>query len=274
MPNAAVTDIHQSPNYSQGRPYGPPAFIVIHHWGNDGQVHQDVVDYLSRWDGDTSAHYVASAGRVTQLVADTDRAWHALDGNALGIGIECRPECSDADFETVIGLIGAIRAQWGALPLRPHYDFTATACPGRWAARLNELSNRAQASAYVPASAPAQAPITRKDPTDMYLIRTTTPWNTYAYALVCLSGLGGARAIAQSEADWYYPVLGVKPVGWQTWNALVERAWAAHAAAVKAIGGAVDVSIKDEVATILDAVKALNVPAPAEAIAAEHEATA
>ena len=103
----------------------------------------------------------------------------------------------------------------------------------------------------------------------MHMIRTVTPWGSYAYALVCLSGLGGARAINQDEADYYYHVLGVQPVGWQTWNALIERAWQAHAAAVKAIGSAVDVSIADEVATILDTVKALNVPAPAEAIAAE-----
>lgn len=273
MLNAAVTDIHQSPNYSSGRP-APPAWIVIHHWGADGQAHQDVVNYLSRWGGDTSAHYVASAGRVTQLVADTDRAWHALDGNALGIGIECRPECSDADFETVISLIGAIRAQWGPLPLRPHSDFVATACPGRWAARLDELSARAQASSAAPASAPAQAPTTRKDKKTMYLLRTVTPWGTYAYALVTLSGLGGARAIDQAEADVYYPALGVTPVGWQTWNNLVERAWQAHNAAIKAIGGAVDISIADEVATILDTVKAIGVPAPAEAIAAEKEVTA
>ena len=80
MTNAAVTDVQWSPNYSSGRPYGDVDSITIHHWGVDGQSHQNVVNYLCRDDGNSSAHYVASAGRVTQLVHDYDRAWHAGPG--------------------------------------------------------------------------------------------------------------------------------------------------------------------------------------------------
>ena len=88
MTNAAVTDVQWSPNYSSGRPYGDVDSITIHHWGVDGQSHQNVVNYLCRDDGDSSAHYVASAGRVTQLVHDYDRAWHAgPGGNPRSIGI-------------------------------------------------------------------------------------------------------------------------------------------------------------------------------------------
>lgn len=156
--NSAVTDAKWSPNYSAGRPAGTPDKIVIHHWGADGQTHQGVVDYLCRPHGTASAHYVASAGRVTQLVHDYDRAWHAgPKGNPRGIGIECRPEMSDADFETVVGLIRAIRAQWGDLPVTGHKDFMNTACPGRWYGRLKELSDRAHGSTPTPAPTPAPA---------------------------------------------------------------------------------------------------------------------
>lgn len=144
--NRAVTDFNWSPNFDPGRPFGEPATIYIHHWGKDGQKHQDVVNYLCATDRDelTSAHYVASAGRVTQLVHDYDRAWHAGNiGNPRGIGIECRPEMSAADFEQVARLIAAIRDEWGDLPLRGHRDAMVTACPGRWYPRLAELSARA-----------------------------------------------------------------------------------------------------------------------------------
>ena len=50
-PNRAVTDVQQSGNYNEGRPYGDPDEITIHHWGSDGQRHQTVADYLSRYDG-------------------------------------------------------------------------------------------------------------------------------------------------------------------------------------------------------------------------------
>lgn len=144
-PNSAVTDTNWCENYDPGRPYGDPLGIVIHHWGNDGQSHDGVAAYLARADGNTSAHYVASAGRVTQLVHDYDRAWHCYGNNARTIGIECRPECDNGDFETVAQLIAAIRDEWGFLPLSGHQDHYATACPGRWQARLNELDARALA---------------------------------------------------------------------------------------------------------------------------------
>lgn len=143
--NSAVTETNWGPNFDPGRPYGEPLGIVIHHWGNDGQSHDGVAAYLARADGNTSAHYVASAGRVTQLVHDYDRAWHCYGNNARTIGIECRPECDDDDFETVAQLIAAIRDEWGYLPLSGHQDHYATACPGRWQARLAELDARAQA---------------------------------------------------------------------------------------------------------------------------------
>lgn len=153
---------YNSPNYSKGRPQGKPNAIYIHHWGNDGQSHQGVVDYLCRKNGDSSAHYVASAGRVTCIVDPDDRAWHAGNqGNPRGIGIECRPEMSAGDFETVAELIAEIRKVYGHLPLKGHRDVMNTACPGRWYPRLAELSARAdKIQGTTPAPAPARRDIT------------------------------------------------------------------------------------------------------------------
>ena len=157
--NSAVTDTKWSPNFSAGRPAGAPNVIICHHWGADGQSHQGVVDYLCRANGNSSAHYVASAGRVTQLVHDYDRAWHAgPSGNPRGIGIECRPEMSAGDIATVKALIAAIRSEWGPLPIRGHRDYMNTACPGRWYAILDQLGDGAApapATAVSPAASPA-----------------------------------------------------------------------------------------------------------------------
>lgn len=143
VPNSAVTDVRQSPNYSNGRPAGDPNEIIIHHWGSDGQRHQNVVDYLCNpKNHGASAHYVVSEGRVTQLVSDADRAWHAgPGGNPRGIGIECRPEANPGDIATVQKLIAAIRAEHGNLPIRGHRDYMQTACPGRYYSILNVLGS-------------------------------------------------------------------------------------------------------------------------------------
>ena len=143
--NNAVTDTNWSPNFDEGRPGGDPIGIVIHHWGVDGQSHDGVVSYLSQDRGaaSTSAHYVASAERVTQLVHDYDRAWHCTGNNMRTIGIECRPEASDEDYETVAQLVAAIRAEWGGLSLSGHSTWFATACPGRYTNSLDWIFNRA-----------------------------------------------------------------------------------------------------------------------------------
>lgn len=142
-PNYAVTDVRESPNYDAGRPLGSPTGIVIHWWGLPewNQTHDQVVGFLC--DGNrsnpTSAHYVVSDGRVTQLVSDGNRAWHCAGNNARTIGIECHPACTDGDLRTVARLIAAIRSEWGPLPLSRHCDHFATACPGNYKDKLDTI---------------------------------------------------------------------------------------------------------------------------------------
>lgn len=133
-------------NYSEGREGLEPDRIVIHHWGADGQSHDGVVDFFTRGPGSgTSAHYVVSAGRITQICHDYDTAYHAGNWaiNLRAIGIECRPEASEDDVRTVAELVRRIRSEWGYLPLTVHSDYYPTACPGRYhnlIDRINQLS--------------------------------------------------------------------------------------------------------------------------------------
>lgn len=143
--------------------------IIIHHWGADGQNHDDVVDFFCNpaKGAQTSAHFVVSAGRVHCIVSPTDTAWHAGDWNAnlTSIGIECRPEATAADYATVAELIRWLRAQYGDLPLHRHQEFTKTDCPGRWdLARLDRLARNTAPSAADGAMRPApdMYPITQR----------------------------------------------------------------------------------------------------------------
>jgi len=123
--------------------------IVIHHWGLTGQTHDGVVNFFcSTGPGETSAHFVVSAGRISCIVSPDDAAWHCPGKNATTIGIECRPEATDADYATVAELIRYLRGQYGNLPLSRHRDWYATACPGIWdLARLDRLASGSAAIA-------------------------------------------------------------------------------------------------------------------------------
>ncbi|MFE4229117.1 N-acetylmuramoyl-L-alanine amidase [Arthrobacter sp. NPDC056886] len=120
--------------------------IVIHHWGSLGQRHDDVVKFFVSGPGTTSAHFVVSAGRIDCLVSPLDAAWHSGNavGNATTIGIECHPEATDEDYATVAELVSFLRNEYGALPLSPHRQWNATACPGIWdLPRIDRLAGTA-----------------------------------------------------------------------------------------------------------------------------------
>lgn len=120
--------------YRKGRTQ-PISEIVIHHWGAEGKTTFDrLVTWLSRPDQkDTSPHYVAERGRVARLVDETDTAYHAgRVANPKSIGIECRPEATSADYETVAELISDIWKRHGKLEIKAHKDYMATGCPGKW----------------------------------------------------------------------------------------------------------------------------------------------
>ena len=277
---------YPTPNMHVGR-LGRPRLIVLHSTETPTNTARAVARNFQDPAARASAHWVVGADGIISCVDESDTAWAAPGANHDGIQIEqagyaYRTDWTGGEGAQVVAqtarLVAQICTRWG-IPIRHLIDADianghAGIVTHAQISRVYRQSDHTDPGPNYPLStllAQAQGTpatpnnsTTLREDTPMYLIRTTTPWNTYAYALVCLSGIGGARAIEQSEADYYYPVLGVRPVGWVTWNGLVERAWQAHAAAIKAIGGAVDVSISDEVDKIIQTIKEIGTPAPTQ----------
>ena len=90
-----ATELHPSPNFGVRRGVGRPDMLLLHYTGVE--TANKAIDWLSRHDSGVSAHYVIDeAGRITQLVAESMRAWHAgvavwageTDINSASVGIE------------------------------------------------------------------------------------------------------------------------------------------------------------------------------------------
>lgn len=128
---------HDAINYFKGREGERPKIIVIHHWGKLGQSFDNVISWFcDNPNCETSAHYVVEAGKVACIVDLDDTAYHAgdWDYNLKSIGIECRPEATDADYATVAELVADLWETYGKLPLIGHRDVpnVPTGCPGIW----------------------------------------------------------------------------------------------------------------------------------------------
>ena len=140
---------YDSPNfgYPDGtRGQNKPKQIVIHHWGNDESTFGGTVNWLCNPDSQVSAHFVVEAGRSACLLNWNDAGWHAGNKNVnmSSIGIECHPRCSYADMVEVAKVIALMWKEYGKLPLVGHKDIVATACPGRWYDKLDELAEMAE----------------------------------------------------------------------------------------------------------------------------------
>ena len=138
-----------SPNYGYN-PHGSRGgntvkYIVIHHWGKDGQSFDGVVNWLCRSNGNSSAHYVLEAGKVACIIDHKNCAWHAGNKwyNQHSIGIECRPECRTGDVDTLVELLADLFKIYGVLPVIGHKDIVATACPYRYYSKLGDIKARA-----------------------------------------------------------------------------------------------------------------------------------
>lgn len=129
--------------------------IVVHHWGVDGQDFYNVIAALSG-SRQASAHYVLQDNLVACIIAPKLRAWHVAqnqyfkvmsytsDINSHTIGIECRPEFTDGDRETLCQLIADLWCDYGEVPVYGHEDFMPTACPGRYYVQLDDIEARAR----------------------------------------------------------------------------------------------------------------------------------
>lgn len=152
--------------------------ITVHWWGSYGQRFNDVANYLSRPGGNTSAHFVVEAGRVACLIDPRNAAWHAgsATGNATTIGIECRPEMTPGDLETLAYLIAWLEDVYGPMKIYGHRDWSSTACPGTYYDKLGwviDRVNRIHAGAKTPAK---PAPKRSVKPVDQSAPKQVAPY--------------------------------------------------------------------------------------------------
>jgi N-acetylmuramoyl-L-alanine amidase len=131
--SALVHAVHASPNIEPRRKGLKPSILLLHYTGmTDAGL---AIDWLSRPEAKVSCHYVVDeAGRITQMVAESQRAWHAgvshwageTDINSASIGIEIHnpghelgyPDFPPAQIAAVIALSRDIVTRCGIRPDR------------------------------------------------------------------------------------------------------------------------------------------------------------
>ena len=139
-----VDALHPSPNVEPRRGGMRPSILLLHYTGLP--TVERALEVLSREDCKVSCHYVIDLdGRITQMVAEHLRAWHAgvsswadeSDINSASVGIEIHnvghnagyPEFPAAQMRAVLGLAADIVRRHGIRPERvlAHSDVA----PGR-----------------------------------------------------------------------------------------------------------------------------------------------
>lgn len=155
-----------SPNFTAGRGGKKISGVTVHWWGDPAQnpTAEGVVSWLCNPRSQVSAHYVVTGTnrRVWCIVNDKDTAWHSGDwtGNQTTLGLELDPRCRPEDYDTAAELIADIWRYYGKLPLIPHKQWKATACPGNYnVAHLYALAEQKLNPKPTPPPAPVVLPV-------------------------------------------------------------------------------------------------------------------
>lgn len=121
-----------------------PDGIAVHHWGNPGQKFENVCHELVDNVRSASAHYVVEDGRIACLAPPEVATFHSGNtfGNGALIGIEMRPEMTKGDFDTLVQLTYELETVYGDMKVYFHKELFATACPGKYEHKRDELIRR------------------------------------------------------------------------------------------------------------------------------------
>jgi N-acetylmuramoyl-L-alanine amidase len=128
----AKASVMASPNCGPRRGVDRPDMIILHYTGMPTE--EGALSWLCAPESEVSSHYVVfEDGRVFQLVAEADRAWHAgksewkaqTDINSQSIGIEIAnaghpalPDFPKVQIEAVADLCRDISKRWDIAPER------------------------------------------------------------------------------------------------------------------------------------------------------------
>lgn len=157
---------YNSPNYT---PYSqvPAVFgmqrvivgIVYHWWGDPNlkPLFLNIIAWLCRQNGNSSAHLVGEAGRLAWIINAIDAAWHAghARGNAQYVGYECNPRLSDGDYQTMGEFhYDMEKAYKKTLEIRTHNEFSQTQCSPIDKNRIRRIADALHYQDKAPAPAP------------------------------------------------------------------------------------------------------------------------
>jgi N-acetylmuramoyl-L-alanine amidase len=134
-----VDDVVASPNIGERRGYASPQLLILHYTGLE--TARRSIDVLCDPICEVSCHYLVDVdGRVTQMVREADRAWHAglsywrgeTDINSSSVGIEIQnpghahgyPDFPEAQMSAVVSLSHdiVVRNQMRATDVLAHSD--------------------------------------------------------------------------------------------------------------------------------------------------------
>lgn len=100
-----VAGLHPSPNFGERKGGAIPSILLLHYTGVESAA--KAIAWLAEPRSQVSCHYVVDeAGRITQMVAEGMRAWHAglgawagdVDINSSSIGIEIQNVGHEAGY--------------------------------------------------------------------------------------------------------------------------------------------------------------------------------
>lgn len=159
---------YNSPNYTPyalvRQIYGMDRYIegVVYHWWGDPNLRPqflNIINFLCRPNGNSSAHIVGESGRVAWIVDAINAAWHAghATGNARFVGYECNPRLADGDYQTMGEFHYEMeKAYKRTLTIRVHKEFSNTACSPIDKARIRRIADALHAQDKAPVPAPVK----------------------------------------------------------------------------------------------------------------------
>ena len=237
------------------------SFFCVHSTANPGAT---AANHVSLW----SRNYEYAV----HLVSDWTEAYHTVpydrlcyqvgNGNSYVEGLEICEATNYNDFMKGINIATQVVRErlaahgWSADRLITHNDATHRwggsdhTDPLPYFARFNYTWE--QFVDLVKNGTPTQT--TGKETSNMFMIETTTPWGTTAYAL--LGEVTGARALQDIEALGYAQGLTTHgTVNWDVYNMLISQAWQRHNDFMTAMGKEVTETVEEATQRVLDATK-------------------
>lgn len=158
---------YNSPNYTPAAQvpsvYGMARIITgvtYHWWGDPAQrpVFENIISWLCRANGNSSANTVGEAGRVAWIIDAVNASWHAGNarGNATTVGYECNPRLSDGDYQTMGEFHYDMEKAYGRrLEIFVHFNWSNTACSPINKARIRAIADSFHNGTATPKTATA-----------------------------------------------------------------------------------------------------------------------